>query len=364
MLPVTVQFIVAMLAFARGERMARKADYLREENRVLKEALRAATGKPRIPLTNEQRRRLATKGKALTPQEREEFCQIVRPSTILGWFRKLVARKYDSSRVRRPGRPRKANESRELVLRIARENPGWGYTKIRDALRGLRIEIGRTTVANLLAEAGLEPAPERNRKRTWKQFLRSHWETLYACDSFAVETLGVFGTVRHLVFFVIELRSRAVHVAGIRIAPGEAWMLQVARNLLDPGEGFLRNATHLIHDRDPLFTKAWTVLLQSSGVNCVPIPAQSPNCSPHAERFVRTIRTECLDQSVIFGGRHLRYLVNHFMDHYLTGRHHQGIGGRIIVPTASAETDNAALGAIQCRSRLGGLLNHYYREAA
>ena len=193
-LPLTVQFIIAMLAYALNERMARNAEYLREENRVLKEALRAATGKKRIPLSDEQRRRLAAKGKALTPAEREECCQIVRPSTILDWFRQLVTRKYDSSQIRRPGRPRKPNDIRKLVVRIATENPGWGYTKIRDALRGLKIEIARTTVANILAEAGLEPAPERNKKRTWKQFLRSHWETLYACDFFAVETLGVFGT--------------------------------------------------------------------------------------------------------------------------------------------------------------------------
>ena len=193
MLPVTVQFLVAMLAYGLNERMVRKVEYLREENRVLKEALQAATGKNQIPLTNEQRRRLATKGKALTPTEREECCQIVRPSTILGWFRKLVAQKYDSSQVRKPGRPRKANAIRDLVLRIAGENPYWGYTKIRDALRGLKLEVGRTTVANMLAEAGMEPAPERTRKRTWKHFLRSHWETLYACDFFAVETVGIFG---------------------------------------------------------------------------------------------------------------------------------------------------------------------------
>src|SRR5690606_33710912 len=170
--PVTVQFIVAMLAYALNERMARRLDYLKEENRVLKEALQAATGKARVPLTDEQRRRLATKGKTLTPAEREECCQIVRPSTILAWFRKLVARKYDSSQVRRPGRPRKANQIRELVLRLAAENPGWGYTKIRDALRELKIDIGRTTVANILVEAGLEPAPERTRKRTWEHFMR------------------------------------------------------------------------------------------------------------------------------------------------------------------------------------------------
>jgi transposase len=364
MLPLTVQFLVAMLAYGLNERMARKAEYVREENRVLKAALQAATGKTQIPLTNEQRRRLASRGKGLTPTEREECCQIVRPSTILDWFRKFVARKYDSSQVRKPGRPRKANEIRNLVLRIASENPGWGYTKIRDALRGLKVEIGRTTVANILGEAGIEPAPERNRKRTWKHFLRSHWETLYACDFFAVETLGIFGTVRYMVFFVIELNSRAVHVAGIRIDPDGAWMMQVARNLLDPVDGFLRNATHLIHDRDPLYTKAWRALLRSGGVKCVPIPAHSPNCSPHAERFVRTIRVECLDQFVIFGERHLRYLVGSFVDHYLTGRYHQGLGGQLIRPPTPASNDNGSTGAIQCRSRLGGLLNYYYRDAA
>jgi putative transposase len=124
-----------------------------------------------------------------------------------------------------------------------------GCSKIRDALRGVKVEIGQTTGANVLAEAGLEPAPERSRTRTWTQFLSSHWETLYACDFFAVETLGVFETVRRMVFFVVELKSPAVQIAGIRIAPDGAWMVQVARNLLDPMDGFLRNASYLIHDR-------------------------------------------------------------------------------------------------------------------
>lgn len=181
-----------------------------------------------------------------------------------------------------PGRPRKSDELRALVVRLARESFTWGYTKSRDALRGLRVDIGRTTVATILSEADVEPAPERTRKRTWKHFLQTHWEALYACDFFAVETVGVFGTVRFMVFFVMELRSRAVHVAGIRIDPDGAWMMQIARNLLDPDEGFLRNATHQIHDRDPLLTA----------------------------------------------------------------------------------NDNSASGGIRCRSRLGGLLNLYHREAA
>src|SRR5512145_2639239 len=179
MLPLPLQFIITMVTYAINERMARRFDYLLEEVRVLREVYTETTGRKRIPFTDVQRRRLAVKGKALTPDERKECCQIVRPSTILAWFRKLAAAKYDCSTPRKkPGRPRKADELRELVFRLARESLGWGYTKIRDALRGLKIELSRSTVANILAEAGVEPAPERIHKRTWKQFLCSQWETL------------------------------------------------------------------------------------------------------------------------------------------------------------------------------------------
>jgi putative transposase len=365
MLPLPLQFIIAMVAYAINERMARRIDYLLEEVRVLKEVYTETTGRKRIPFTDAQRLRLAIKGKALTPDERKGCCQIVRPGTILAWFRQLATKKYDSSTQRKkPGKARKPDEIRKLVIRLARKNLGWGYTKIRDALRGLKIEIGRSTVASILKEAGIEPAPERTRKRTWKQFIRSHWETLYACDFFAVETLGIFGTVRIMVLFVIELRTRAVHIAGMRINPDGAWMIQIARNLLDPEGGFLRNATHLIHDRDPLFTNAWVELLKSSGVESVRIPASSPNCSPHAERFVRTVRTECLDHFVIFGERHLRHPLREYITHYLRERFHQGLGGQLIAPAKPSANDNSATGEIRCRSRLGGLLNYYHREAA
>ena len=155
-----------MLAYALNEQMARRVEYLQEEVRVFKELLTAKSGTTRIRLTPEQRRRLAIKGKALTLEERRACCQIVRPETIIKWFRQLAARKYRSPDSRRtPGRPPKSNDIRELVIKFARDNPGWGYTKIRDALRGIRIDIGRTAVATILAEAGLEPAPERCRKR-------------------------------------------------------------------------------------------------------------------------------------------------------------------------------------------------------
>ena len=219
MLPALTQFLVAILACALNEKMQKKLDYTQEEVRVLKEVIKTLTGKKRVPLTDEQRRRLAIKGKDLSPRERAEACQIVKSATILAWFRNLVAKKYDGSDKRRPGRPRTPEERRKLVIELASSNPGWGYTKIRDALRGMKIELGRTTIADILKGAGLEPAPERDKKRTWKQFMKSHWNTLYACDFFSVEVLGIFGTVRIMVFFVIELRTRAVQIAGIRTNP-------------------------------------------------------------------------------------------------------------------------------------------------
>ncbi len=240
MLPATLQFLIVMIASSINERMQKRLDYKTEEVLVLKEVLKAHTGKGRIDFDDSQRKRLAIKGKELTPKEREECCELVRPRTILDWFRNIYSEKYDSSESRRgPGRPRKPEETRSLVLAIANDNLSWGYTKIRDAVSvGLGIDICRSTVANILNEAGIVPAPERDKQRTWKQFMHAHWDTLYACDFFAVETLGVFGAVRHLVFFVINLETREVHIAGIRVNPDGAWMKQIARNLTDPIDGF------------------------------------------------------------------------------------------------------------------------------
>jgi putative transposase len=359
-----LQFLITMIACAINERMQRKLDYTHEEVRVLKEIVAALTGNGRLSFTADQRRRLAEAGKALSSEERKKCCQIVKPGTILGRVRQLAAQKYDSSKSK-IGRPRKRKDIRKLVVDMALANLGWGYTKIRDALRtGLKIEIGRTTVANILTEEGIEPAPKREKKRTWKQFMKSHWDTLCACDFFSVEALGITGTVRYMVFFVIEIKSRAVEIAGIRVDPDGEWMKQLARNLTDPVDGFLRGTKYLVHDRDPLFTESFIAILESGGVKSVKIPAQSPNCNPHAERFVKTIKFECLNQFVIFGERHLRYLIKEFVEHHLTERFHQGIGGQLIKKQDDVTNGNGADGKVACRSRLGGLLNFYYREAA
>jgi putative transposase len=262
MLPATLQFLIAMIAYAIIAIMQRKLDYSQEEVRVLKEILVARTGSQRILFTADQRRRLAVAGKALSPEERKKYCQLVKPGTILGRFRQRGKQRYDSSNSK-VGRPRKKNDIRKPVFDLALGNLTWGYTKIRDALRnGLKIEIRRTTVASILAEEGIEPEPEREKKRTWKRFMEMHWETLYACDLFSVESLGITGTVRTMVFFVVQLRIRAVEIVGMAVDPGETWMKQVARILTKQVDGFLRGAKYLIHERDPLFSKAFIAIFK------------------------------------------------------------------------------------------------------
>jgi putative transposase len=181
MLPSTLQFLIVMIGCAINERLQKALDYKSEEVVILKEILREVTKKERIDFTAAQRARLALLGKALTAKERRAYCEIVRPRTILEWFRRIYSEKYDSSKSPRgKGRPRKSKEIRELVIRLAKENLSWGYTKIRDAVSvGLQVDICRNTVANILHEAGVEPAPERDKKRTWKEFMRSHWHCLY-----------------------------------------------------------------------------------------------------------------------------------------------------------------------------------------
>ena len=252
-------------------------------------------------------------------------------------------------------------EIAKLVVRMAVENPRWGYTKVRGALANLGHTIARNTVKRILQDRGIEPAPERSRRTPWKTFLQAHWEGLAAADLFTIEVLTLAGLRRYFVFFVIELKSRRVKIAGIHHQPYGGWMEQLARNLTNPVDGFLRNASHLIHDRDPLYTHMFTEILKCSGVHTVKLPPRSPNLNAYAERFVRSIKEECLDRVVILGESHLRLLVREYVEHYHLERNHQGLDNRLLV-RAPPPTDLDA--DVLRRERIGGLLNYYYRKAA
>jgi putative transposase len=260
-------FIVAIVAAWLTREQASVIEYLQEENKVLREQL----GGKRLRFTNAQRRRLARKGKLVGRRGLRELGCIVTPETILRWYRQLVAAKYDGSKRRGPGRPPTADELRALVVSMAIENPSWGYTRLRDVLRTLGHEIGRTTIQTILKEQGIEPAPSRRRQMSWSEFLRAHWGAIAAWDFLTVEVLTLRGLVRYHVLIVIDLASRRVEIGGIVHEPTGAWMMQVVRNLLDSDDGFLTAKTKLIMDRDPVFTADVRALLRSGGVETCPL---------------------------------------------------------------------------------------------
>jgi len=207
---------------------------------------------------------------------------------------------------------------------------------------------------------GIEPAPERSRKMSWKEFLAQHWGLIVAADFFSVEVWTWKGLKRFLVLFFIDLATRQVEIAGISSAANGFWMSQVGRNATDAVDGILFGKRYLIHDRDPLFTAEFQQLLASVGVKSVKLPRQSPNLNAYAERFVRTIKESCLERLVLFGERSLRTAVREFTQHYLRERHHRGLGNRLILADNCGEVKR---GRIQRHQRLGGLLNYYSRAA-
>ena len=356
-LPFALQLLVLIVSGWVNRRQQLAIEYLLEENRVLREQL----GNRRLRLTDAQRRRLAVRGKALGRRALDELAGLVTPATILRWYRTLVARKYDGSKNRGSGRPPTPVDLVALVVRMAQENPTWGYTRIRGELFHVGHELGRSTIQRILSDHGIEPSPERKGRMRWKTFLKAHWEVIAAADFFSVEVPTTRGLVRYSVFFVIKLQTRQVHIAGISPNPTGAWMKQLARNLTDAQDGFLGGVRHLILDRDPLYTAAFRAMLGDCSVSCLRLPARSPNLNAYAERFVLSIKSECLTRVIPLNEAHLRRCVREYVAHYHEERPHQGLGNEHIMPPAKVPALDAPL---QRRERLGGILNHYHRRAA
>src|SRR6516164_4924512 len=340
-----------------NQRQLEAIDYLREENRVLREQL----GGRRVRFNDDQRRRLAVKAKSLGRRVLAEIATLVTPETLLAWHRKLIAQKYDGTAHRSQGRPRIAGEIEALVVRMAQENRDWGYRRIEGALSNLGHELARSTIAAILQRHGMEPAPERSRKTTWKEFLSRHWEMIVATDFFTVEVWTRRGLQRFMVLFFIDLSTRKVEIAGIARAANRLWMSQIARNLTDSEDGILIGKRYLIHDRDPLFTAEFLSMITETGVESVKLPPGSPNLNAYAERFVRSIKESCLNRMIFFGEESLRTAIQKFVAHYHSERNHQGLRNQLIRPEAG---HLGSAGEIQRRQRLGGMLNYYYRAAA
>jgi putative transposase len=287
---------------------------------------------------------------------------LVRPETLLRWHRRLVARRWTYP-YQRPGRPPISTEVRELILRLARENQSWGYLRIVGELRKLDIRVSATSVRNILTRARLPPAPQRDRQ-SWRRFLRSHGESILACDFFTVDTIWLR---RLYVLAFLSVGSRRVEYVACTGKPNTAWMLQQARNLLMDLDDRGRQVRFLIHDRDAKFSRAFDAVLDGEKIKVIRTPIQAPNANAHMERWVGSVRRECLDRLLIVGRRQLEHVLRVYVRHYNRGRPHRALD--LKPPDSSA---HSRLGAqttpralqVSHRDLLGGLNHEYERTAA
>jgi len=280
---------------------------------------------------------------------------VVTPTTLLRWHRRLVARRWTYPR--RLGRPPLGGETRELVLRLARENPRWGYQRIAGELRGLGFTVSASMVRNLLRQAGLGPAGERV-GLSWRDFLRVQAQSMLAVDFFTVETISLR---RLYVLFYIELGSRRVHLAGCTPNPDSAWVTQQARQLAWTLPERATPIRFLIRDRDSKFTRDFDTVFRSEGVEIIRTPIRSPKANAVAERFVSTVRSECLDWLLILNRRQLARVLRVFVQHYNGHRPHRALN--LMPPDSEQPTLRLASltrpDDVTRRDRLGGLIHEY-----
>src|SRR3954454_10710611 len=353
--------VARLLAYVTGmvnQQLLLQNEYLIAENRILRSHLPA-----RVRLTDPQRATLAAIGRRLGRQALEHVAMVATPETILGWYRKLIAQKFDSSKHRAyPGRPTVGREITELIVRMARENRDWGYDRIAGALKNLGHDVSDQTVGNVLRRLGIAPAPKRRQQMSWAQFIRTHMAVLAGIDFFTVEVRTWRGLATYYVLFFLHLETRRVTVAGITQHPTEEWMVQMARNAVDVIDGTLLSVRYALHDRDAKFCSSFQAMLRFGGVQPIRLPPRSPNLNAYAERWVRSIKHECLSKLILFGELSLRRVVAEFVRHYHFERNHQGKENMLLFP-APAPPPPHPNRVITRRARLGGLLNFYQRVA-
>ncbi len=279
---------------------------------------------------------------------------LVQPDTLLRWHRELVRRRW-SYPAHPQGRPPMVSQARQLVLRLAAENPSWGYKRIHGELTGLGFTLSSSTVWNVLRRHGIDPVPRRARL-SWREFLRQQAAGIVECDFFTVDTIWLR---RFYVFFFIELERRRVHIAGVTAHPNGAWVTQHARTILTTLSEEGKRPQILIRDRDVKLTKSFDTFLRSEGVTVIRTPVAAPKAKAHAERWVGSVRRECLDLILIVSRSHLERVLREYVAHHNTHRPHRALNQRppILKPIPICTSPSDA--QVRRRDRVGGLLHEY-----
>jgi transposase InsO family protein len=325
--------LARLLAYVEGlvnQELLLQVEYLVAENRILR-----AHAPARLRLSDAERATLRDIGKRLGRKGLAKVAQVASPETILGWWRKLVAQKFDGSKHRSyPGRPKIDQEIEELIVQMARENSGWGYDRIAGALANLGHNISDQTVGNVLRRDGIAPAPKRSQTTAWRDFIAAHMAVVAGMDFFTSEVLTWRGPATYYVLFVIHLETRRVTLAGITRHPTEEWMQQIARNLTDAETGALQGQRYVLHDCDTKFCDSFRSMLRGEGVEPLRLPARSPNLNAFAERWVRSVKEECLSKLILVGEGSLRRALNEYVAHFQSERNHQGKGNVLLFSRA------------------------------
>jgi putative transposase len=349
--------ILAYITGTVDQDLLLRNEYLAAENRILRGQLK---GRPKF--SDAERATLGEIAHRLGRKALGEIASAAQPDTILAWYRRLVARKFDGSKQRRsPGRPRINGEVKALIVRMAKENRSWGYDRIVGALANLGYGVSNQTVGNVLRRHGVPTAPQRKHTTTWAEFIRVHLAVLAGTDFFIAEVLTLRGLVTYYVLFFIRLESRKVDIAGITVHPNEPWMRQIARNATMEACGALQGCRYLLHDRDTKYTPSFQAIITSGDVKPLALPAHSPNLNAYAERWVRSVKEECLSKIILLGERSLRRALSEYVEHYHAERNHQGKSNVLLFRRVVATRRDEP---VRCRERLGGLLRYYHQEAA